>query len=75
VLPLWEQLPYTSRGQPEITWYGYQYLDASSPRRKQIEKHPATDHQHGAAASQIVARRTRDAKLDLSHDEVQQHLA
>ena len=59
-------------GQPEITGYSHEYVDASSPRRKQIEEHLAKEHQQGAAASQIAAHQTREAKLDLSHDEVQQ---
>jgi len=59
-------------GQPDITGYSHEYVDASSPRRKQIEEHLAKDHRQGAAASQIAAHQTREAKVDLSHDEVQQ---
>src|SRR2546422_3158265 len=59
-------------GQPEITGYSREYVDASSPRRKQIEEHLAREQQQGAAAAQIAAHQTREAKLDLSHDEVQQ---
>ncbi len=59
-------------GQPEITGYSPEYVEASSPRRKQIEDHLAKEQQHGAAAAQIAAHQTREAKLDLSHDEVQQ---
>lgn len=62
--------------QPEITGYSREYVEASSPRRKQIEDHLAKEQQTGAAAAQIAAHRTRQAKLDLSHDEVQrQHRA
>jgi conjugative relaxase-like TrwC/TraI family protein len=59
-------------GQPEIKGYSLEYVDASSPRRKQIEEHLAKEHHQGAAASQIAAHQTREAKLDLSHHEVQQ---
>jgi hypothetical protein len=54
----------------------HEYVEASSPRRKQIEDHLAKEQQQGAAAVQIAAHQTREAKLDLSHDEVQhQHRA
>src|SRR5256712_1844156 len=59
-------------GQPEITWYSHEYVWASSPRRNQIEYHLAKEQQQGAAAAQIAAHQTREVKLDLSHDEVQQ---
>ena len=63
-------------GQPEITGYSSEYVEASSPRRKQIEDHLAKEQRTGAAAAQIAAHRTREPKLDLSHDEVQrQHRA
>ena len=63
-------------GQPEITGYSHEYVEASSPRRKQIEEHLAKEQQQGAAAAQIAAHQTREAKLELSHDEVQrQHRA
>src|SRR2546426_7960088 len=59
-------------GQPEITGYSPEYVEASSPRRKQIEEHLAKAQQQGAAAAQIAAHQTRQAKRDLSHEEVQQ---
>jgi conjugative relaxase-like TrwC/TraI family protein len=59
-------------GQPEIRAYTRQYLDASSPRRQQIEDYLAGAERHGAAAAQIAAHQTREAKLDVSHDEMQQ---
>src|SRR5271165_1271790 len=58
-------------GQPEIKGYSREYLDASSPRRKQIEDHLAMENQSGAAAAQIAAHHTREAKLELSHEEMQ----
>ena len=63
-------------GQPEIKGYSREYLEASSPRRKQIEEHLARESQRGAGAAQIAAHQTREGKLELSHDEMQeQHRA
>jgi conjugative relaxase-like TrwC/TraI family protein len=58
-------------GQPDIRGYTPEYLDASSPRRQQIEAHLEQAHQRGAAAAHIAAHRTRDAKCDVSHEEMQ----
>jgi conjugative relaxase-like TrwC/TraI family protein len=58
-------------GQPEIRGYTAAYLEASSPRRQQIEAHMADAGQTGAAAAQIAAHRTRDAKLYLSREDIQ----
>src|SRR5256714_1711194 len=59
-------------GQPEIAGYSREYLDASSPRRQQIKAYLAEADRSGAAAAQIAAHQTRDAKLDVSHEEMQQ---
>jgi len=59
-------------GQPEIKGYSEEYLAASSPRRRQIEEHLEKENQRGADAAQIAAHKTREAKLNLSHEEVQQ---
>jgi conjugative relaxase-like TrwC/TraI family protein len=59
-------------GQPEITGYSEEYLAASSPRRQQIEEHLAKENQRGADAAQIAAHKTRQAKLQLSQEEVQE---
>lgn len=59
-------------GQPEIRGYTPEYLETSSPRRQQIEAYLAEAEQHGAAAAQIAAHQTREAKRDISHDEMQQ---
>ncbi len=59
-------------GQPEIIGYSEGYLAASSPRRRQIEEHLEKEKQRGADAAQIAAHKTREAKLNLSHDEMQQ---
>ena len=58
-------------GQPEIQGYTREYLEASSPRRQQIEEHLAEQGLRGAAAAQIAAHQTREPKLDLSHEEMQ----
>src|SRR5213594_1158328 len=58
-------------GQPEIRGYTREYLEASSPRRQQIEDYLAEADRQGAAASQIAAHQTREAKLDVSHEEMQ----
>jgi conjugative relaxase-like TrwC/TraI family protein len=58
-------------GQPEIRGYTREYLDASSPRRQQIEDYLAEADRQGAAAAQIAAHQTREHKIDVSHDEMQ----
>lgn len=58
--------------QPEIRGYSREYLDASSPRRQQIEAYLATSDHQGAGAAQIAAHQTREGKLDLPHAEMQQ---
>jgi conjugative relaxase-like TrwC/TraI family protein len=58
-------------GQPEIRGYTREYLDASSPRRQQIEDYLAEADRQGAAAAQIAAHQTREARLDVPHDEMQ----
>src|SRR5437016_2502714 len=57
--------------QPEIKGYSKEYLEASSPRRKQIEEHLAKENQRGAGAAQVAAHQTREGKLELSHEEMQ----
>jgi conjugative relaxase-like TrwC/TraI family protein len=58
-------------GQPEIRGYTPEYLEASSPRRQQIEAHLQRTGQRGAGAAQIAAHRTRAAKQDIAHEETQ----
>lgn len=60
-----------AHGQPEIAGYSDAYLEASSPRRQQIEAHLERTHHQGAAAAQIAAHQTREAKHHLSPDEMQ----
>ena len=57
-------------GQPEIRGYTRAYLEASSPRRRQIEEHLAKEDRRGAGAAQIAAHQTREAKLDVSHEDM-----
>ena len=59
-------------GQPEITGYSEEYLEASSPRRRQIEEHLAKGNLRGANAAQIAAHKTRQAKLELSQEEMRE---
>jgi ATP-dependent exoDNAse (exonuclease V) alpha subunit len=65
------EIEHGKSGQPEIKGYSREYLDASSPRRKQIEDHLAMENQSGAAAAQIAAHQTREPKIELSHEEMQ----
>ena len=65
------EIEHGKSGQPEIKGYSPEYLDASSPRRKQIEEHLAKENQRGAGAAQIAAHQTREAKIELSHEEMQ----
>jgi conjugative relaxase-like TrwC/TraI family protein len=60
-----------AHGQPEIRGYTPEYLEASSPRSRQIQEYLAREQQQGAAAAQIAAHRTREPKLDIGHDEMQ----
>src|SRR5580698_3538990 len=50
------------RGAPEIKGYSLEYLDASSPRRQQIEQAMAKSGFSGPEAAQIAAHNTRDKK-------------
>ena len=60
-------------GQPEIKGYSREYLEASSPRRQQIQEHLAEQGVRGAGAAQIAAHQTRDDKLPaITHEEMQQ---
>ncbi|MGA8909168.1 MAG: MobF family relaxase, partial [Acidobacteriaceae bacterium] len=61
-----------AHGQPEIKGYTREYLEASSPRRQQIEEHMEKAGVRGAGAAQIAAHQTRDAKQPLSHEEVRE---
>jgi conjugative relaxase-like TrwC/TraI family protein len=57
-------------GAPEIKGYSQEYLDASSPRRQQIEEALDRNGFSGPEAAQIAAHNTRDKKMILSPNEV-----
>ncbi len=57
-------------GAPDIKGYTQEYLDASSPRRQQIEEALSRSGFTGPAAAQIAAHNTRDKKVILSPDQV-----
>jgi len=65
------QIEQSPNGAPEIKGYSQEYLDASSPRRQQIKEHLNQEGFSSAEAAEIAAHRTRDAKIDVSHDEMQ----
>src|SRR5437879_7587771 len=58
--------------QKQIRCNTNEYQALNIPRRRQIEEHLEKEKQRGADAAQIAAHKTREAKLNLSHDEVQQ---
>ena len=58
--------------QPEIKGYTREYIEASSPRSREIKEQMAEAGVSGAAAAQIAAHQTRQSKLDISHGEMQQ---
>src|SRR5277367_4701760 len=57
-------------GAPEIKGYSQEYLDASSPRSKQIKEQLEKSGYSGPEAAQIAAHSTRDRKQTLSAEEV-----
>jgi conjugative relaxase-like TrwC/TraI family protein len=66
------ELERGKHGQPEIKGYTKEYLEASSPRREQIQDHLREMGIDGAGAAQVAAHRTRDRKDLLSPEEVLQ---
>ena len=61
-----------AHGQPEIKGYTQEYLEASSPRRQQIEEHLETAGSRGWRRADRGASDAR-AKQALSHEEVRAH--
>jgi conjugative relaxase-like TrwC/TraI family protein len=57
-------------GAPEIKGYTQEYLDASSPRSRQIKEHLEKTGYSGPEAAQIAAHSTRDRKQVLTAAEV-----
>ena len=65
------ELERGKNGQPEIKGYTREYLEASSPRRQQVQDYKREQGIDGATAGQIAAHRTRDRKELQSPEEVQ----
>jgi hypothetical protein len=57
-------------GAPEIKGYTQEYLDASSPRSKQIREQLEKTGRSGAEAAEIAAHSTRDRKQNLTGAQV-----
>jgi conjugative relaxase-like TrwC/TraI family protein len=57
-------------GAPEIKGYTEEYLDASSPRSKQIREQLEKTGRAGAEAAEIAAQSTRDRKQNLTAEQV-----
>ncbi len=57
-------------GAPEIKGYSQEYLDASSPRSRQIKEQLEKTGYSGPEAAQIAAHSTRDRKRSLTAEEV-----
>ncbi|MDE3104125.1 MAG: relaxase domain-containing protein [Acidobacteriota bacterium] len=57
-------------GAPDIKGYTQEYLDASSPRRQQIEEALSRSGFSGPEAAQIAAHNTREKKVVLSPDQI-----
>ncbi len=53
-------------GASEIKGYSREYLEASSPRRQQIEAHLREEGRRGAGAAEIAAHRTREPKQKMT---------
>jgi conjugative relaxase-like TrwC/TraI family protein len=58
-------------GQPEIRGYTREYLEASSPRSRQIQEYLARVNLSGLGSAHIAAHRTREARVVVSRDEMQ----
>jgi ATP-dependent exoDNAse (exonuclease V) alpha subunit len=64
------ELALGKNGAPEIKGYSKEYLQASSPRRQQIEAHLKEQGLAGAGPAEIAAHRTREAKQKLTAEEM-----
>jgi conjugative relaxase-like TrwC/TraI family protein len=64
------QIEAGKNGAPEIKGYTQEYLEASSPRSRQIKAHLEEHGLEGAGPAQIAAHQTRDAKSPLSAEEM-----
>ena len=63
------EIEWGKNGAPEIKGYNHEYVEASSPRRQQIESYLEQEGRSGAGPAQIAAHRTREDKLSLSREE------
>lgn len=57
-------------GAPDVKGFTADYLEASSPRRQQIEEALSRSGFAGPEAAQIAAHNTRDKKVSLSPDQI-----
>lgn len=57
-------------GAPDVKGYTQEYLEASSPRRQQIEEALGRGGFTGPEAAQIAAHNTRDKKVSLSPEQI-----
>jgi len=64
------EIQVEKNGTAEIKGYSREYLEANSLRSQQIREHLKSAGLGGAAAAQIAAHRTREAKANLTRDEV-----
>jgi conjugative relaxase-like TrwC/TraI family protein len=64
------EIEHGKSGAPEIKGYTREYLDASSPRRQQIEEALSRGGFAGPEAAQIAAHNTRDKKVRLPPDQI-----
>ena len=64
------EIEQSAHGAPEVRGYSQEYLEASSPRRQQIKEHLNEQGRSGAESAQIAAHRTREAKLNITHEEM-----
>jgi conjugative relaxase-like TrwC/TraI family protein len=64
------ELERAKEGEFEIKGYTNEYLEASSPRRKQIKEYLEAHKVSGAEAAEISAHKTRNKKIHLSPGEM-----
>ncbi|HEY6293236.1 MAG TPA: MobF family relaxase [Terriglobia bacterium] len=64
------ELARKRKGEFEIKGYTAEYLQASSPRRRQIKEYLDSHGLAGAEAAEIAAHRTREAKRHLKPEEI-----
>ena len=65
------EIDHGKKGEFQIRGYSKEYLEASSPRRKQIKEYLQSNKVTGAEAAEIGAHRTREKKAHLTPEEMQ----